>query len=79
MFFRLWIDYEYIKYHYRLIAVYLSRQKELDGDSKAIQQIEFVGQLKNTDGANEDGTQSMFVWMISQKIKETRLTFLTEV
>ena len=79
MFFRLWIDYEYIKCHYRLIAVYLSRQKELDGDSKAIQQIEFVGQLKNTDGANEDGTQSMFVWMISQKIKETRLTFLTEV
>ena len=34
------------KNHYRLIAVDLSRQKELDADPKAIQQIEFVGQLK---------------------------------
>ena len=79
MFFRLWTDYEYIKCHYRLIAVYLNGQKELDADPKSIQQIEFVGQLKNTDGTNEDGTQSMFVWMTSQKIKETRLTFLAEV
>ena len=29
------------------MAVDLSRQKELDADPKAIQQIEFVGQLKN--------------------------------
>ena len=38
------LDYEYIKNHYRLIAVDLSRQKELVADSKAIQQIEFVVQ-----------------------------------
>ena len=38
------LDYDYIKNHYRLIAVDLSRQKELDADPKAIQQIEFVGQ-----------------------------------
>ena len=31
-----------------LIAVDLSRQKELDADPKAIQQTEFVGQLKKT-------------------------------
>ena len=31
------LDYDYIKNHYRLI-----RQKELDADAKAIQQIEFV-------------------------------------
>ena len=37
------LDYDYIKNHYRLIAVDLSRQKELDADPKAIQQIEFVG------------------------------------
>ena len=37
------LDYEYIKNHYRLIAVDLSRQKELDADPKGIQQIEFVG------------------------------------
>ena len=38
--------YEYIKNHYRLIAVDLSRQIELDADPKAIQQLQFIGQLK---------------------------------
>ena len=42
------LDYDYIKNHYRLIAVDLSRQKELDADPKAIQQIKFVGQLKKS-------------------------------
>ena len=41
------LDYEYIENHYRLIAFDLIREKELDVDRKAIQQIEFVGQLKN--------------------------------
>ena len=40
------LDYDYIKTHYRSIVADLSRQKELDADPKAIQQIEFVGQLK---------------------------------
>ena len=53
------VDYEYIKNHYRLIAVNLSRQKKLDADPKAIQQKEFVGQLENTYGTNADGTQSI--------------------
>ena len=69
------MDYDYIKNHYRLIAVDLSRQKELDAGPKVIQQIEFVGQLKNNDGENADGTQSMFVLKILEKIKETRLKF----
>ena len=67
------LDYEYIKNHYKLIAVDLTRQKELDPDPKAIQQIEFVGQLKNIDGQNADGTQSMFVLTILKNVKETRL------
>ena len=33
------LDYDYIKNHYRLIAVDLSRQKELNAVTKAIQQI----------------------------------------
>ena len=33
------LDYDYIKNHYRLIAVDLSRQKELDADPEATQQI----------------------------------------
>ena len=40
------LNYDYIKNHYRLIAVDLIRQKKLDGDSKTIQQMEFVGELK---------------------------------
>ena len=66
------VNYEYNSNHYRLIAADLSRQKELDADPKAIQQIEFDGQLKNVDGINADGTQSMFVLTILEKIKETR-------
>ena len=37
--------------------------------------MEFVGQLKNVDGINADGTQFMFVLTISEKINETRLKF----
>ena len=40
------LDYDYITNHYKLIAIDLSRQKELDADPKAIQQIEIVRQLK---------------------------------
>ena len=69
------LDYDYIKNHYRLIAVDLSRQKELDADPKATQQIEFIGQLKNVDGVDADGTQNMFVLTILEKITETRLKF----
>ena len=40
------LDYQYCKDHYQLIAVDLSKQNELDTDSRAIQQIEFYGMLK---------------------------------
>ena len=66
------LDYDYIKNHYRLIAVDLSRQKELDADPKAIQQIEFIRQLKNPENAIV-ANESMFVLTILEKIKETRL------
>ena len=38
--------YKYFKDHYQLIAVDLSKQKELDPDPTAIQQIEFYGKLE---------------------------------
>ena len=40
------LDYQYFKDQYQLIAVALSKQKELDADPKAIQKIEFYGMLK---------------------------------
>ena len=40
------LDFQYFKNHYNLIAIDLSKQKELDADSRAIQQIEFYGMLK---------------------------------
>ena len=62
------------------ILVDLRRRKELDADPRAIQQIEFVGQLKKldanvnaTDAENND--ESMLVLLILEKSKETRLTF----
>ena len=42
---------------------------------KKIQQIEFIGQLKDNDGENDDGTQSMFVLTaleISKEISKLR-------
>ena len=58
---------EYIKNHYRLISFDMSRQKELDADLKAIEEIILTGQLKNHDGVNPDGTQSIFVLTILEK------------
>ena len=59
------LDYQYFKDHYNLIAIDLSKQKELDADSRAIQQIEFYGMLK---------TNSQ-VCTVLEKLKETMLQF----
>ena len=37
------LDYQYFKDHYQLIAVDLSKQKELDTNPRSSQQIEFYG------------------------------------
>ena len=50
---------------YQLIAVNLSKQKELYADPRAIQQIEFYGMLK-------DNSQ---VYPVLEKSKETVLEF----
>ena len=53
----------------------MNRQRELDADPKAIQQIQFVGQLKNP-GYAIVANESMFVLAILEKVKETRLPWL---
>ena len=40
------LDYNYFDKHYKLAAVDLSKQKELDADPRAIQQIEFKYMLE---------------------------------
>ena len=59
------LHYQYFKDHYQLIAVDLSKQKELDAAPRAIQQIEFYGML-NTNSQ---------VCTVLRKSKETILEF----
>ena len=41
------LDYQYFKDYYQLIEIYLSKsKKELDADPRAIQQVEFYGNLE---------------------------------
>ena len=59
------LDYNYFKKHYKLVAVDLSKQKELDADPRAIQQIEFKYIIQ---------TNSTSYWVL-EKSKETILEF----
>ena len=68
------LDYKYVKNHYRLIAVDLSKQKELDADLKAIQQIELLWQLKILM-VKMLMVCNLFFLTILEKIKETRPKF----
>ena len=54
------LDYDYIKNHYRLIAVNLSKQKELDADPKAIKQREIAGKIQKLNNSNNN-VESIFV------------------
>ena len=40
------LDYDYFKKNYQLIAVDLSKQRELDADLRVIQPVKFIGMLK---------------------------------
>ena len=59
------LDFNYFDKHYKLVAVDLSKQKELDVDPRATQQIEFKYML---------GTNSTIYWVL-EKSKETILEF----
>ena len=63
------LDYDYFKEHYKLIAVDLSKQKELDADPGAIQQIKFQYMLQG----NNDNDSTIY-WVL-EKSKETILEF----
>ena len=59
------LDFNYFLKHYKLVTIDLSKQKELDADPRAIQQIEFKYML---------GTDSTIYWVL-EKSKETILEF----
>ena len=59
------LDYDYFLKHYKLVAVDLSKQKELDADPRAIQQIEFKYMLP---------TNSTIYWVLESST-ETVLEF----
>ena len=59
------LDYDYFKKNYKLVAIDLSKQKELDAHPRAIQQIEF--KCKFNDAS--------IIYIILEKSKETILEF----
>ena len=59
----------YFKDNYKLIAVDLSKQKALDADTRAIQQIVFQGVV-----GGDDGTK-IRLYTILEQWKETILEF----
>ena len=61
------LDYPFFKENYKLIAIDLSRQNELDADPRAIQQINFTANLDRA------GNTTMF--FIIEEAKETIFKF----
>ena len=59
------MDFAYFEKNYRLIAADLSKQKALDADSRAIQQIFF------TDKASK----GVIIYFTLEQSKETKLEF----
>ena len=59
------MDFAYFEKNYRLIAADLSKQKALDADSRAIQQINFTGKM----------SESAMAYNILEQSEETILQF----
>ena len=64
------MDFAYFEKNYRLIAADLSKQKALDADSRAIQQIIFTGKIK---AAADD--MRVIIYYILEQSQETMLEF----
>ena len=60
------LDYEYFSKHYKLIAIDLRKQIELE-NSDLKQQINFIGRLKRDEGAT--------MFFIIEKSEETTFEF----
>ena len=67
------LDYDYWKNNYKLICCDLSKQKVLDGNPKANQQIEFIYKLDNTKA--DGGGNKAQILTVLEKEKKTNLEF----
>ena len=61
------LDYDYFKNYFRMIAIDLIKQQKVDSDPKAIQQINFIGNLER-DGQTK-------ILFIIEEARETILDF----
>ena len=60
------LGYIYFKEHFKMIVTDFSKQEELDSDPKAIQQINFTGNLESQSA----------IFFIIEETEETVLDFL---
>ena len=60
------LHYNYFKEHYKMIAIDLSKQQELDSDRKALQENNITKNLQ----------QQATIFSIIEEVKETVLDFL---
>ena len=61
------LDYPYLKNHYKVIAIDLSKQQALDADPRAVRKINFTANL------DRNGNKTMF--FIIEEAKETVFEF----
>ena len=61
------LDYNNFNKHYKMTPIDLSKQQALDADPKAIQQINFTGNLDRPEGAT--------MFFIIEEAKETVIYF----
>ena len=59
------LNYNYFKEHYKLVATDLSKQQKLDANPKAMQQINFTGNLE----------KDTLIFFIIKEVIETMLDF----
>ena len=64
------LDYSYFRKNYRLLAADLSKQKALDADSRAIEQIIFSDKIRATVANTR-----VVICYVLEKLKETILEF----
>ena len=61
------LGYNYFKKHHKMIVIDLSKRQGLDAGSKAVQQINFTGNLS--------GNNNRLIFFIIEEAKETILHF----